>query len=114
MYNYVLVSEEKIKFYPIVDSSEVPPGERIFLEIGKASIVLFNIAGTYYAIADVCSHDDGPVGEGELENTVITCPRHGAKFDVKTGHAVGMPAIEDIPAYPVRVQDGMIQIGVPV
>ena len=114
MYNYILVSEEKVKFHSIISVSELPPGERIFLSIGKASIVLFNIAGAYYAIEDVCSHDDGPVGEGEVEGTIITCPRHGAKFDLRSGHAVAMPAVEDIPAYPVRVLDSTIQIGVPI
>ncbi len=75
MYNYILASEEKIKFQSIVPVDELPPGERIFLSIGKASIVLFNIAGAYYAIEDVCSHDDGPVGEGEVEGP--SSPAHG-------------------------------------
>jgi len=113
MYNYIQVSPENVKYYPIIEPDEVPSGERIFLEIGKAKIALFNIAGKFYAIEDVCSHDDGPVGEGEVEGTEIICPRHGARFDLVTGKALAMPAIEDIPAYPVRVQNGMIEIGIP-
>jgi len=76
--------------------------------------VIFNIAGEYYAIADLCSHDDGPLGDGELEGFDINCPRHGAKFDVRTGDVLSLPAIVDIPAYPVRVRDGQIEIGLPV
>lgn len=113
MFNYVEVPAENVTFYPIIDPEEVPNGERIFLEIGKAKIALFNIGGKFYAIEDVCSHDDGPVGEGEVEGTEIICPRHGARFDLTTGQALAMPAVEDIPAYPVRIINGMIEIGIP-
>jgi len=75
--------------------------------------VIFNIAGQYFAIADVCSHDDGPVGEGVLDGYDIACPRHGAQFDVRTGKVLSLPALEDIPAYPVRVVEGEIEVGLP-
>jgi 3-phenylpropionate/trans-cinnamate dioxygenase ferredoxin subunit len=81
--------------------------------VDDKTIVVFNIAGQYYAILDVCSHDDGPVGEGDLEGYNITCPRHGAEFDVRTGKVMQMPAVVDIPAYPVRIADGNIQVGIP-
>ena len=58
-------------------------------------------------------HDDGPLGDGDLEGYNIVCPRHGAEFDVKTGKAVQLPAAVDIPAYPVRVKDGTIYLGMP-
>jgi 3-phenylpropionate/trans-cinnamate dioxygenase ferredoxin subunit len=67
------------------------------------ALAVFNIAGAYYAIADVCSHDDGPVAEGELEGYEIECPRHGARFDVRSGKVLSFPAIVDIPAYPVKI-----------
>ena len=113
MFNYAQVDESKIEYVDIVPASELPPGERLFVEIEGLPIVIFNIAGQFYAIADVCSHDDGPVGEGDLEGYCIVCPRHGAEFDVRTGKVISMPAVVDIPAYPVRVIDGMIQIGIP-
>jgi 3-phenylpropionate/trans-cinnamate dioxygenase ferredoxin component len=113
MFNYAQVDESKIEYVDIAPASELPPGERLFVEIEGALIVVFNIAGQFYAIADVCSHDDGPVGEGELEGYGIVCPRHGAEFDVRTGKVISMPAVVDIPAYPVRVVDGMIQLGIP-
>lgn len=113
MFNYKQHDEAKCAFYPVAKVEDVPPGERLFLEVGELPIVIFNIAGQLYAIADVCSHDDGPVGDGELQGYEITCPRHGARFDVRTGEVLSLPAVVDIPAYPVRVTDGQIEIGVP-
>jgi 3-phenylpropionate/trans-cinnamate dioxygenase ferredoxin component len=113
MFNYSTVDETKVEFLEIAPASELPDGERLFVEIGGKPIVIFKIAGQFFSIADVCSHDDGPVGEGLLEGYNITCPRHGAQFDIRTGKVVQMPAVVDIPAYPVRVVDGMIQLGVP-
>jgi len=113
MFNYTQVAESKIEYLEIAPASELPSGERLFVEIAGKPIVIFNIAGQFYSIADVCSHDDGPVGEGDIEGYNITCPRHGAEFDVRTGQVMSMPAVVDIPAYPVRVVDGMIQLGIP-
>ena len=84
------------------------------MEIDEEPIVVFNIAGQYYAVGDVCSHDDGPVGDGELEGFEVICPRHGARFDVRSGKVLSLPAIVDIPAYPVRVMDGQLEIGLPL
>ena len=113
MFNYTTVDESKVEFLEIAPSSELPEGERLFVEIGGKPIVIFKRAGQYFSIADICSHDDGPVGEGQLNGYNITCPRHGAQFDVRTGKVVQMPAVVDIPAYPVRLMDGMIQLGIP-
>ncbi len=113
MFNYTTIDESQVEFLEIAPASELPPGERLFVEIEGKPIVIFNIAGQFFSIADVCSHDDGPVGEGRLEGYSITCPRHGAQFDVRTGKVLAMPAVVDIPAYPVRVVDGMLQLGIP-
>ncbi len=113
MFNYAQVDESKIEYVDIAPASELPPGERLFVEIEGKPIVIFNIAGQFFSIADVCSHDDGPVGEGDLEGYDIVCPRHGAEFDVRTGKVISMPAVVDIPAYPVQVRDGNIYIGLP-
>ena len=113
MFNYSAVDESKVEYVEIAPVSELPAGERLFAEIEGLPVVIFNIAGQYFSIADVCSHDDGPVGEGALDGYSITCPRHGAKFDVRTGKVTQMPAVVDIPAYPVKVVDGMIQLGIP-
>ncbi len=113
MFNYSQADESKVEFVDIAPASELPNGERMFVEVEGKPIVIFNIADEYFSIADVCSHDDGPVGEGNLEGYNITCPRHGAQFDLRTGKVTQMPAVVDIPAYPVRVVDEMIQLGIP-
>jgi len=113
MYNYKSLDESKVEYLDIGPASELPPGGRLFVEIAGKPLVIFNIAGELFSIADVCSHDEGPVGEGELEGYNITCPRHGAQFDVRTGQVTQMPAVVDIPSYPVRVVSGTIQLGLP-
>ena len=113
MFDYTKFDESKAEFVEIAPVEDLPGGERLFVEIENKPIVIFNIAGQLFAIGDVCTHDDGPLGDGDLEGYNIVCPRHGAEFDVRTGKVVQMPAVVDIPAYPIRVVEGMIQVGVP-
>ena len=112
MFDYKKIEESKIEYVEIAPVSELPNGERLFIEVEGKALVIFNVAEQYFAIGDVCSHDDGPLGDGDLEGFNIVCPRHGGEFDVQTGKAVQMPAVVDIPAYPVKVVDGMIQVGI--
>jgi 3-phenylpropionate/trans-cinnamate dioxygenase ferredoxin subunit len=114
MYNYKTLKPEECEFVAIAGVNDLPPGERLFVEIDQKMIVVFNIAGQYYAIDDVCSHDGGPVGDGELDGMEIICPRHGARFDIRTGRVLSLPAVEDISAYPVRVVQDEIQLGLPI
>jgi len=112
MFNYTTKDPAEVNFVPISPLADLPNGERLFVEIDEKKIVIFNIGGNIYAIGDVCSHDSGPVGDGEIDGTDVICPRHGAHFDIRTGQALLLPAVEDIPAYPVRIVDGKIEIGV--
>mgnify|MGYP001474700417 CR=1 FL=1 len=113
MFNYTTYEESKIEYVEIAPASELPNGERLFVEVEGKAIVIFNIAGEFFAIGDVCTHDDGPLGDGMIEGSNIVCPRHGGEFDVRTGKAMAMPAVVDIPAYPVQVRDGNIFVGIP-
>ena len=113
MFNYINTSTDDLDYIEIAPASELPNGERLFVDIADKPIVIFNIAGQFFAIGDVCTHDDGPLGDGMVEGHNIVCPRHGGEFDVRTGQAVQMPAVVDISAYPVRVVDGRIQVGIP-
>jgi 3-phenylpropionate/trans-cinnamate dioxygenase ferredoxin component len=113
MFNYSILDISKVDFLQIAPAGELPEGERMFIEVEGRSIVIFNLAGKLYAIGDVCSHDNGPVGDGEIEEHEIICPRHGARFDIRTGKATSLPAVVDIPSYPVRVEGDMIEIGLP-
>ena len=112
--DYSLPSDsEHVEYVAVGEVHDLPSGERLFVEINDETIVVFNIGGKIFAIADLCSHDNGPLGDGELEGFEVTCPRHGARFDVRDGKALSFPAVVDIPAYPVRVVNGQIEIGLP-
>jgi 3-phenylpropionate/trans-cinnamate dioxygenase ferredoxin subunit len=86
--------------------TDIPPGAKKIVEAGGVEIVVVNLDGAFYALEDVCTHDGGPLGEGRLDGCQLICPRHGARFDVRSGAARTMPAVEAAPTYTVRVQDG--------
>ncbi len=104
---------DECTYIPVASVEDVPPGERLFLEIEGEPIVIFNIGGQFFAIRDECTHDGGPIGEGTIEGHEIICPRHGARFDLRTGKALTLPAVVDVPAYRVRVREGQIEICFP-
>jgi 3-phenylpropionate/trans-cinnamate dioxygenase ferredoxin subunit len=113
MTNYREIQPDSLEFFQIGALSDLPSGEQLYVDIGELELVIFNVAGEIFAIGDVCSHDDGPLGEGEIEGYEVICPRHGARFDIRSGEATELPAVVDIPAYPVRITDGQIEVGVP-
>lgn len=100
------------EFVTVATTDEIQPGENIVVEIGRQWIAVFNIDGEYYAIRDVCTHDDGPLAEGTLYGCEIECPRHGARFDVRTGEVKAPPALVPVPTYAVRVVGTDIQVEV--
>ena len=91
-------------FVKVTTRSELPPGGRLLSEVDGRPIAVFNVEGQYYAIDDVCTHDGGPLAEGELEGFEIRCPRHGARFDVRTGKALCLPAFEPVHTHRVEVR----------
>ena len=93
---------------------ELPPGEVKLVHAGSISVGVYNLDGEYYAIEDRCSHDDGPLCEGEFDagDGVVVCPRHGANFDIRTGRALTLPAYEPVSVFPVRVVDGIVKLEV--
>lgn len=91
-------------FVRVARTEEIPDGEARIFELGDVSIAVCNVDGTFYAIENVCTHDDGPLGEGELEGVVIECPRHGARFDVRTGAVLRMPAVVPVRTYDTKVE----------
>jgi 3-phenylpropionate/trans-cinnamate dioxygenase ferredoxin component len=89
--------------HPIAKRTDIPPGTAKRVEVDGVEVLLCNVDGELYAVADVCTHDGGPLDQGVLEDSIIECPRHGATFDVRTGAALTLPAIEPLPTYRVRV-----------
>lgn len=100
---------EVIEVCPV---TELSPGEMRLVEWEDLEIGVFNCAGTVYAIEDRCSHDDGPLCEGEWEEDScrVICPRHGSAFDLETGRPLSLPAYEPVATYPVHVVDGMVKV----
>jgi 3-phenylpropionate/trans-cinnamate dioxygenase ferredoxin subunit len=96
----------------VCPAEELPPGEMKIVTAGLVSVGVYNLDGAYYAIEDRCSHDDGPLCEGEFEpdTGVVICPRHGANFDIRSGDALTLPAVEPVSTYPVRVVDGIVKV----
>jgi 3-phenylpropionate/trans-cinnamate dioxygenase ferredoxin subunit len=93
---------------------ELPPGAKRLVELDDFEIGVFNCDGQLYAIEDRCSHDDGELVEGELDadECTIECPRHGSRFDLRTGNPVNLPAYVPIDTFPVTVADGVIRVEV--
>ena len=86
----------------MIETGAADPG-KLLVEVDDRLVVIFHVAAKFYAIDDVCTHDDGPLSEGELQEFAVACPRHGAKFDIRTGAALTMPAIKPTVAHEVKV-----------
>jgi 3-phenylpropionate/trans-cinnamate dioxygenase ferredoxin component len=99
-------------FVKVATRGELPPGGKKLAEVDGRPIAVFNVAGSFYAIDDVCTHDGGPLAEGELRGSEIMCPRHGARFDVRTGAALCMPAIEPVAAHSIEVRGEDVYVAV--
>ncbi|MHB0956130.1 MAG: non-heme iron oxygenase ferredoxin subunit [Pirellulaceae bacterium] len=91
-------------FVKVATVSSVPDPSRFTLEIGERVVVLFHVAGQFYCIDDVCTHDGGPLGDGTFEDHQVACPRHGARFDIRSGKALSMPATEPIAVHEVKIE----------
>jgi 3-phenylpropionate/trans-cinnamate dioxygenase ferredoxin component len=93
---------------------ELPPGAMRLVPAGGITVGVYNCAGSLYAIEDRCSHDDGPLCEGdwEPESCVVVCPRHGSRFDIQTGIPMTLPAFEPVRVFPVEAVDGMLFVTV--
>lgn len=94
----------------VASAEEIAPGDYRVVDIDDALIAVFNINGEFYAIEDVCTHDYETLTGGCIEGEEIICPRHGARFNIKTGEALTPPAYEPVATLPVRVENGMVQV----
>ena len=96
----------------VASTSDVAPGQVRVFSAGDKSIALANLNGKFYAVDNLCTHDNGPLGEGRIDRNTIECPRHGARFDVQTGAVKALPAARPIKTYPVEVEGEEVKVDV--
>jgi 3-phenylpropionate/trans-cinnamate dioxygenase ferredoxin subunit len=99
-------------FVKVATRAELPLGGKKLVEVDGRAIAVFNVDGRFFAIDDVCTHDGGPLAEGELIGCEIECPRHGARFDVTTGRPLSMPAIEPVAVHAIDVRGDDIFVAI--
>lgn len=97
-------------FVKVAKTDDVAPGQSKLVEVNGKKIALFNVEGSFYAIDDTCTHRGGPLSEGVLEGKQVTCPWHGATFDVTTGEVLGPPAPGGVARYNIRVEGADIEV----
>ena len=97
---------------PVAASDELEFGRVKVVEAGGRRIALCRTEEGWYAIDDLCTHDGGPLDQGELFGFEIECPRHGARYDIRTGRATRLPAVRPVRTYPTRVRDGIVEVEV--
>lgn len=97
-------------FVTVGKTSEVPAGQVRVFSVDGFDLAIANVDGAFYAIDDVCTHDGGPLGEGTLFGDLVECPRHGARFDVKTGQVRALPAVLPVRTYDVQVEGDEIKV----
>lgn len=99
--------EGKPQRVKVATTADIPAGEGRVVEAGAKTLALFNVEGKYYALDNTCLHRGGPLGEGDLDGRVVTCPWHGWRWDVTTGANVNNPAVA-VACFPVTVEEGAI------
>jgi len=98
------------EFVKAASTNEIPPGQARLVVVKGKEIALFNVDGAYFALANACTHEEGPLAEGEVEGHEVTCPWHGAKFDIRTGEVLCDPAYDAVARYNVRVTGSDIEV----
>ena len=100
------------EFIKVAAKSEISTATSKLIEVAGKKIAVFNVDGTFYAIEDTCTHRGGPLSEGEVEGDAVTCPWHGATFNMKTGEVTGGPAPASVTCYKIRVEGDDVEIEV--
>ena len=99
-------------FVRVARTDEIGPGQARLVEVKGKQVAVFNIDGEFFAIDNMCTHEEASLAEGDVSGHEVTCPLHGAKFDVRTGEVLGPPAYDDVTSYPVRVTGADVEVDV--
>jgi len=89
---------------------QIPPGAAAAVTVDGRTVALFNVGGTFYAVDDTCTHEYASLSQGARSGEIVTCPKHGSRFNVRTGRVLSLPAVVPVNTYPVKVEDGQIYI----
>lgn len=100
------------EFVKVAKTDDLPAGTARMVEVSGKEIALFNVDGSFYAIDNTCTHVGGPLSEGEIEGSEVTCPWHGGVFDVTTGQVLGSPPASNVNRYNVRVEGSDVEVEV--
>jgi 3-phenylpropionate/trans-cinnamate dioxygenase ferredoxin subunit len=100
-------------FIKVAETSDIPAGRVKVVLVGDKRVALCNVDGQFFAIDDLCTHDGGSLDQGELDGHVIECPRHGARFDVRTGKVLALPAVKALNTYAVELAGNEIRVALP-
>ncbi|PZN31726.1 MAG: ferredoxin [Proteobacteria bacterium] len=101
-----------MSWIPVAPADSIAPGDYAQVEVDGTLIAVFNVDGSFHAIDDLCTHDGGELAGGAVEGDVVICPRHGARFCLRTGAALTPPAYEPVRTYPTRIVDGVVEVEV--
>jgi len=102
----------QVALVKVANVGELAPGKATVVQAASKVLALFNLDGTFYALDNRCTHVGGPLGEGHMQENVVTCPWHGSRFDITSGQVVGPPARRPVATYPVQVRDGEVFVEV--
>lgn len=112
--NYAIEDIPEAAFHSVANAADIGPGEMKYVEAGKNDepIVLINFEGEFYALTDICTHEEASLSDGEIDGDEIECPLHGGAFEIRTGLPAGFPVVTPAKVYPVRVVNGQVQVAV--
>jgi len=100
------------EFVKVAETREIPPGTMKVVEVHGERVTVANSKGTFFAFSDTCTHDGGPLCEGELEGEAVTCPWHFSRFSIRTGEVIDSPAPDPVRSYAVRIEGDAVLVGV--
>ncbi len=102
------VSMPMAEYVKVATLDELPAGTGKAISVDGRRIALFNVGGTVYAIDDTCTHEEASLAEGAVSGEVVACPKHGSRFNLRTGRVLSLPAVIPVNTYPVKVEDGQV------
>ena len=98
------------EYVRVAAADDVPPGGVTTVAVAGRTIAIFNVDGTFCAVDDTCTHEYAPLSQGPRNGEIITCPKHGSRFNVRTGRVLSLPAVVPVSMYPIKVEDGQISV----